>query len=32
LIDLIDDATNTTLARLGEQETIWAAAAACDLD
>src|SRR6266704_3158104 len=28
LIDLIDDATNTTLARLGEQETIWAAAAA----
>jgi hypothetical protein len=26
LIDLIDDATNTTLARLGEQETIWAVA------
>lgn len=24
LIDLVDDATNTTLARLGEQETIWA--------
>jgi len=23
LIDLVDDATNTTLARLGEQETIW---------
>ena len=26
LMDLVDDATNTTLARLGEQETIWAAA------
>jgi transposase len=26
LIDLADDATNTTLARLGEQETIWAVA------
>jgi transposase len=26
LIDLADDATNTTLAQLGEQETIWAAA------
>src|SRR5215470_4739838 len=26
LIDLVDDATNTTLARLGEQETIWAVA------
>ena len=26
LMDLIDDATNTTLARLGEEETIWAAA------
>jgi transposase len=26
LIDLVDDATNTTLARLGEEETIWAAA------
>lgn len=24
LIDLADDATNTTLAQLGEQETIWA--------
>lgn len=24
LIDLVDDATNTTWARLGEQETIWA--------
>jgi hypothetical protein len=28
LIDLIDDATNTTLAQLGEQETIWAVATA----
>src|SRR6266542_5637724 len=28
LIDLVDDATNTTLARLGEQETIWAVATA----
>src|SRR5207253_2211473 len=26
LIDLVDDATNTTWARLGEQETIWAVA------
>jgi transposase len=26
LMDLIDDATNKTLARLGEEETIWAAA------
>jgi len=26
LMDLVDDATNQTLARLGEQETIWAAA------
>jgi len=26
LIDLADDATNTTLAQLGEQETIWAVA------
>jgi len=26
LMDLVDDATNTTLARLGEEETIWAAA------
>ena len=26
LIDMADDATNTTLAQLGEQETIWAAA------
>jgi len=26
LMDLVDDATGTTLARLGEQETIWAAA------
>ena len=26
LMDLVDDATNTTLARLGEQESIWAAA------
>ena len=26
LMDLADDATNTTLARLGEEETIWAAA------
>jgi len=25
LMDLVDDATNTTLARLGEEETIWAA-------
>jgi helix-turn-helix protein len=28
LMDLVDDATGTTLARLGEQETIWAAAGA----
>ncbi len=28
LIDLVDDATSTTLARLGEQETIWAVATA----
>src|SRR3989441_10864183 len=28
LMDLVDDATNTTLARLGEEETIWAAAEA----
>lgn len=28
LMDLADDATNTTLARLGEEETIWAAAGA----
>jgi hypothetical protein len=27
-MDLVDDATNTTLARLGEEETIWAAAGA----
>ena len=26
LIDLVDDATNTTWAKLGEQETIWAVA------
>lgn len=26
LIDLADDATNTTWAQLGEQETIWAVA------
>jgi hypothetical protein len=26
LMDLVDDATNTTWAKLGEQETIWAAA------
>ena len=26
LMDLVDDATNTTLASLGEEETIWAAA------
>jgi len=26
LIDMVDDATNKTLARLGEQETIWAVA------
>lgn len=26
LMDLVDDATSTTLARLGEEETIWAAA------
>lgn len=26
LIDMVDDATNTTWARLGEQETIWAVA------
>ena len=28
LMDLVDDATNTTLARLGEEETIWAAGGA----
>jgi transposase len=28
LMDLVDDATNATLARLGEEETIWAAAGA----
>lgn len=28
LMDLVDDATNPTLARLGEEETIWAAAGA----
>ncbi len=28
LMDMADDATNTTLARLGEEETIWAAAGA----
>jgi hypothetical protein len=28
LMDLVDDATNTTLARLREEETIWAAAGA----
>lgn len=28
LMDLVDDATNTTLARLGKEETIWAAAGA----
>ncbi len=28
LMDLVDDATNTTLARLGQEETIWAAAGA----
>jgi transposase len=28
LMDLVDDATNTTLARLGKEETIWAAAEA----
>jgi hypothetical protein len=27
-MDLVDDATNTTLARLGQEETIWAAAGA----
>src|SRR6266513_4921134 len=26
LIDMVDDATNRTLARMGEQETIWAVA------
>src|SRR2546422_3048667 len=26
LMDMVDDATGTTLGRLGEQETIWAAA------
>lgn len=31
LIDLVDDATSTTLARLGKQETIWAVAAALRL-
>jgi transposase len=28
LMDLVDDASNTTLARLGKEETIWAAAEA----
>ena len=28
LMDLVDDATNTTLARLGKEETIWAAVGA----
>ena len=28
VMDLVDDATNTTLARLGKEETIWAAAGA----
>ncbi len=28
LMDLVDDATNTTLGRMGEEETIWAAAGA----
>ena len=28
LMDLVDDATNSTLARLGKEETIWAAAGA----
>ena len=28
LLDLVDDATNATLARLGQEETIWAAAGA----
>jgi len=28
LMDLVDDATHTTLARLGQEETIWAAAGA----
>lgn len=28
LMDLVDDATNRTLARLGEEETIWAASGA----
>jgi transposase len=28
LMDLVDDATNTTLARMGKEETIWAAAGA----
>ena len=28
LMDLVDDASNTTLARLGKEETIWAAAGA----
>jgi hypothetical protein len=28
LMDLVDDATNITLARLGQEETIWAAAGA----
>jgi len=28
LMDLVDDATNTTLVRLGEEETIWAAGGA----
>lgn len=28
LMDLVDDATNTTLARMGDEETIWAAAGA----
>ena len=29
LIDMVDDATNSTWAQLGEQETIWAAAMLC---
>ena len=28
MMDLVDDATNTTLARLGKEETIWATAGA----
>lgn len=27
-MDLVDDATNTALARMGEEETIWVAAGA----